>query len=266
MNNGESTGYGYGWGLNDVNGSATFEHSGGIFGYNSNGIYIPESDVYVAILANSDFISTGEISTKMAAMALGKPYPDEDDKIEVDAGLLNSLVGTYKYEDGAIRSIILEDGKIFSQRQGSEKIALHPISENTFVFDESISQLELIPDSEGGVKARFINRNRRREGNRISKEIDTREEITVSEDILNTYVGKYELQPGFIITVSNEEGKLMTQATGQPNFQVYASSETRFFLKVVEAEIEFIKNEDGIVDSLMLFQGGREMKAMKVND
>lgn len=266
LNNGDNTDYGYGWGLNDVNGSATFEHSGGIFGYNSNGIYIPEKDVYIAILANSDFIGTGAISTKMAAMAIGNPYPDAGDKIEVDAGFLNSLVGTYKYEDGAIRSILIEEGKIYSQRQGSEKIALHPIDKNLYVFDERISQLELIPESDGGMKARFINRKTKTEGLRISKEINTREEVTVSEEILNTYAGKYELQPGFIITVSNEDGKLMTQATGQGEFQVFASSETRFYLKVVEAEIEFMKNDEGVVDSLILFQGGREMKAMKMND
>jgi hypothetical protein len=87
--------------------------------------------------------------------------------------------------------------------------------------------------------------------------------VTVPLELLNEYVGEYELQPGFIIRIFLEGGQLMTQATGQAAFPVYASSQTRFFLKVVDAEIEFIRNESGKVDSLILYQEGQEFKCMK---
>lgn len=56
----------------------------------------------------------------------------------------------------------------------------------------------------------------------------------------------------------------MSQATGQQAFQVFPESETKFFLKVVDAQIEFSKDENGKVNGLTLFQGGRTMPAKKI--
>jgi hypothetical protein len=60
-----------------------------------------------------------------------------------------------------------------------------------------------------------------------------------------------------------EGDQLMTQATHQPKFPLFAESPTRFFLKVVDAEVEFSKDAQGNVNSLTLYQGGREIKGTK---
>ncbi|MBI3653716.1 MAG: serine hydrolase [Acidobacteria bacterium] len=91
-----------------------------------------------------------------------------------------------------------------------------------------------------------------------------RKEIKVDAKIFDAYVGEYELAPNFIITVKREGDKLMAQATGQPQFEIFAESETKFFLKVVEAQIVFSKNDKGIVEQLTLFQGGREIAGKKI--
>jgi len=44
---------------------------------------------------------------------------------------------------------------------------------------------------------------------------------------------------------------------------IFADSETMFFPKVVDAEIEFVKNEKGQVTHLVLHQGGRDTKALR---
>ena len=61
------------------------------------------------------------------------------------------------------------------------------------------------------------------------------------------YVGVYELAPGFEMTVTLEDGQLHVQATGQPRFPVFAESETKFFLKVVDAQVTFVRDESGEV-------------------
>jgi D-alanyl-D-alanine-carboxypeptidase/D-alanyl-D-alanine-endopeptidase len=63
----------------------------------------------------------------------------------------------------------------------------------------------------------------------------------VSPVILDTYVGQYELAPGFILTVSRKENQLSAQATGQGKLPVFAKSENIFFYKVVEAQLVFNK-------------------------
>ncbi len=45
------------------------------------------------------------------------------------------------------------------------------------------------------------------------------------------------------MTVENDQ--LMTQATGQPKFPMYAEAENKDFLKVVDAQEGFLKDETG---------------------
>lgn len=73
---------------------------------------------------------------------------------------------------------------------------------------------------------------------------------------LDAYPGEYELAPGFIITITKEGNDLFGQATGQDKFQLYPETGTKFFLKVVDAKIEFFKDATGKVTHLMLYQNG----------
>jgi nitroreductase len=90
-----------------------------------------------------------------------------------------------------------------------------------------------------------------------------RKAIQLDEKILKKYVGKYELQPGFILTFTVEGSKIFTQATGQQKVEIFPETETEFFLKVVDAQITFNLDNDGKVIGLTLHQGGRDMPAKK---
>lgn len=89
--------------------------------------------------------------------------------------------------------------------------------------------------------------------------------VEVSVEVLESYVGVYEITPEFAITISRKENKIFLQATGQPEFEIFPSTENEFFLKVVEASITFNKNEKNEVISLTLHQGGQNIPASKVN-
>jgi len=86
--------------------------------------------------------------------------------------------------------------------------------------------------------------------------------LKVDPKILQTYVGTYELNKGFDITITVENGQLMTQATGQSKFPVFAETETKFF-PLFPAELEFVKDDQGKVNALILHQGGHDIKAPK---
>ncbi|MGB6692468.1 MAG: serine hydrolase [Terracidiphilus sp.] len=89
---------------------------------------------------------------------------------------------------------------------------------------------------------------------------EVRTAIPVDPKVLAQYAGTYELHPGFDLVVTVENGQLMTQATGQSKVPIYAESETKFF-PLFPAEIEFVKDDEGKVTSLILHQGGHDMKA-----
>lgn len=90
-----------------------------------------------------------------------------------------------------------------------------------------------------------------------------RSEITLDESVLKEYPGEYELAPGFILTVRYENGKLTAQATGQPSFDLFAERKDFFFLKVVDAQVEFKRDAAGNVESLILHQNGLSIPGKK---
>lgn len=87
--------------------------------------------------------------------------------------------------------------------------------------------------------------------------------VKVDRALLARYVGTYELGPNFSIVYSLEGDQLMTQATGQPKFPVYAESDTKFFLKIVDAEVEFVSDGTGRVTGAIFHQNGREFRGTR---
>jgi hypothetical protein len=53
----------------------------------------------------------------------------------------------------------------------------------------------------------------------------------------------------------------LSQATGQPKVELFAEAKDRFFLKAANAQIEFVRGNDGRVQALILHQGGRDVRA-----
>ncbi len=92
----------------------------------------------------------------------------------------------------------------------------------------------------------------------------SKKEIKLNTATLKKYVGEYELSPGFVITVSVRGNNIYAQATGQGEAQIYAEKEDRFFLKVVAAQIDFIKNDKGVVTKLVLHQNGQDSDGKKI--
>ncbi|HWY70173.1 MAG TPA: serine hydrolase [Terriglobales bacterium] len=91
-----------------------------------------------------------------------------------------------------------------------------------------------------------------------------RKEVTVSPNILAAYVGTYELAPNFQFVITLEGDHLVSQATGQSRIPIFPESETLFFPKVVDAEIEFVKNDKGETTHMILHQNGHVTKGVKV--
>ena len=90
-----------------------------------------------------------------------------------------------------------------------------------------------------------------------------RKAVAVPLETLKSYEGTYPLSLFFALTVTVEDGKLMVQATGQPKFEVFAESPTKFFYKVVDAQLTFAPGKDGKAESVTLHQNGLDQKAKR---
>jgi CubicO group peptidase (beta-lactamase class C family) len=86
----------------------------------------------------------------------------------------------------------------------------------------------------------------------------------VDPKTLDAYVGQYEIAPNFILTVTKEGDRLISQATGQPTAELFAESENKFFLKDADAQFTFLKDEKGNVIQVNIRRGTREFQARKI--
>jgi serine-type D-Ala-D-Ala carboxypeptidase/endopeptidase len=89
-------------------------------------------------------------------------------------------------------------------------------------------------------------------------------QVPVDPAVLASYAGRYELSPTFILTVRPDGGRLFIQATAQPEFEVFAESETEFFYRVVNAQVTFARPEGGVVPQLTLHQNGKDMPGRRL--
>jgi len=91
-------------------------------------------------------------------------------------------------------------------------------------------------------------------------------EWKVDPKVLARYAGTYELMAGADMLITLDGDQLSEKLGEQATFPIFPESETMFFLKVVDAQIEFVKDASGAVTALVLHQGGRDQKAPRISD
>jgi hypothetical protein len=81
----------------------------------------------------------------------------------------------------------------------------------------------------------------------------------------DVYVGQYEVAKDFILTITNEDGKLMVQPTGESKaeFKPEETVET-FFSQEVNARLKFATNDKNEVTGVLVSIGGKDFWAKKI--
>lgn len=268
LEDGASTGYGYGWFISNYQGHRIIEHGGGINGFTSYEMTLPEDRIFLAILTNSAIAGRDPEprAFKIATLALGQPQP-EPKAVPVEANDLAPLLGVYENEDKEAWYITREESKTYSQRAGGTKREILAASPLEFFFKDRPTRVFFVKDAQGRITGlRAVERiGPAQIFTKTDKPLPApKKAAVVDPKIYDLYAGDYELSPGFIITILRRGDKLISQATGQPEVELFPESEIRFFLKVVDAQVDFVKDAAGRVTGLVLHQGGMDMPAKKI--
>jgi hypothetical protein len=89
--------------------------------------------------------------------------------------------------------------------------------------------------------------------------------IDVDPAVLDRYTGDYQLAPSVVVDVTRDGNRLFAQLTGQPKAEIFASSESEFFYKIVKAQISFETDAQGRTTGLVLHQHGADMAAPRID-
>ncbi len=165
--------YGLGVTIHSEDGVKVVEHGGGIEGFNSNLMYVPDKRICVVVLANVNGAAPGQMGQQLLDVTLGKP-------------------------------VVLAT---------------------------------------------------------------ERKAVPIAKEDLAKFVGVYDLMPNFSLTIAQAEVGLTVQGSGQPSlpilYQGVKDGHPRFFITAVGAEIEFVPDAAGAIQSLILHQNGANMPGKK---
>jgi D-alanyl-D-alanine carboxypeptidase len=262
LKSGLSTHYGYGMGVFDFEGRRILQHGGDINGFTTDVTRVPEDHLFIAILSNNDASDPrpDAVALRIAARAIGRPL-EERTSVQLDSATLDEYAGVYRFDAQTTRALTREGSKLFAQRNGGRKQEILAAARDDFFYPDG-TRLRVRRDARGKVAGADLipllgpEESGTKTDEPLPKE---RQEVRLNPAVYDAYAGEYELAPTFSITVTREGDRIFAQPTGQPKLEIFPASETRFFLKEVDAEIEFVRDADGRVTGLVLHQHGRDM-------
>jgi CubicO group peptidase (beta-lactamase class C family) len=262
LNNAEKIDYGFGWRIGNIQATKMIEHGGGINGFLTASLVLPEEDVFVAIFSNCLCNFPGEIAKQVAAITIDKPF--EWEKVSLDDDLLKSYQAVYQQADENQRIISYKDGKLFSLRTGGSKYEIFPFAKDKFFFEDEVLTLEFNRDSNDAIESVTLHSTGvDQTWGKTDIAIPSYTAIDVDAAVLDKYVGKYELAPEFYINIFKDKDMIFTQATGQNKLQMIAFDQNKFVLKDTDIKISINLDESGQSISLTLHQNGNH-EAKKV--
>jgi CubicO group peptidase (beta-lactamase class C family) len=288
-------GYAYGWGVGKrqvgqlKDSIEVMNHQGAVNGFSTSLIRIPKNRQLVVLLDNTGTPNLSAVQNDIIKILYNQPF--DLPKVSVAYVLGNAIqnnslaaalnqyekikkLPAYDLNEADINQMgynLIDVGKI------KEAIALMNI--NVIQFPRSANawnsrgeaymrngeKAQAIRDYKKSLELDPFSMNAIRKLNKLGEKVSDPKEATVEDKILDTYVGKYQLRPSFLISITKEEGRLYAQATNQPPHELFAESTTKFFMKAIDDRILFVKNEQGNPEKLILFQNGQEMPAKRIN-
>ena len=268
LKNGQDTNYGYGWAIGQFEGKTLISHGGGIPGFSTFALRLPQDKVYVAVLNNADsgLPQPEMIAARLAASVIGKSIP-EFKVVKVDEKVLDQYAGVYHIDDKNRRLFVREGNKLVMSRTNGPTTELQAYSENGFFKDSnSLLRVEFKRNANCEVSEVVVYQI----GSSVSHAKlneslpNTPMAIAMTAEQFAPLAGDYQIQTNFILNVRREGNAYVAQATGQGPVVITPISIDTFSAPIIGGQLKFEKDADGKVRQLILTQGGSDMTAKKI--
>ena len=258
--------YGYGLVIADLNRLPVVSHSGGLDGWSSDLMRLPEQNTTVIALANASPPVAGFEPAAVTRQIAGKFLEAEIKKLPplkenpaVDRKSYPDFVGRYDYKN-AVLTVTTDNSHLYSQLTGQEKYEIFPSAPDAFFWKIADAQVVFLRNDKGQVIAARHTQG----GNTFRADRITDAEIKPTDAELNALLGQYQYAPNVTLTVTRDGQSVFAQLTGQPKLQIYPKSATEFEWRVVKASVTFKKDGDGKVTQVTHSQNGATFDAPKI--
>lgn len=189
--------------------------------------------------------------------------------VRVDPLLLAQYAGQYRLSATYVLTIFTEQDRLYVRAPGRGSRLLVPVSDTAFIEVESGLRIEfgIRADTRQVDHLVFQQAGFGRRAEKFTSEVGAdpaTPAVALPGETLARYVGLYEEQPGFAITITRQGDHLLARMTDHGQVAIFAESETDFFYRDRDARISF-RVSGGTVEGLVLHQGGAELEMRRMD-
>lgn len=285
--------YGYGWMTSSYKGHYRVEHGGNIDGFTASVSFFPSDSIGIVVLANQNGSSIPSVVRNIIAdrlLGVDKTDWNKDLYQTYTDGLeaAKNIESESTQKTGTSPSHNLKDysGKYTNEGYGSMQITL----ENDTLFlnlprekfwlshyhYDVFTPIELGEELDDGTPLLFVNFTTNDLGEISSARMmlqagldaiefkNTPAEVKIDASSLDRFVGEYTLGGATVKVYTKGGDVLYLFVPGQPEYELYATGENTFSLKIIEGyNLEFNDGADGKVEELVFIQPNGTFKAKR---
>ncbi len=254
---------GLGWLIAKAQDRQIVWHNGGTGGYRTWAGFDPSSRTGVVVLTNAgtaagpDDIGRHLLAPASPLLQTFPAPPRTRTETKVDPSVFDRLVGRYQLAPAAILTVTREGSRFLVQLTGQPPFEIYAESEKDYFLKAVDAQLTFETDAQNKAVAVVLHQNGasprapRIEGEPVMPKV-----VTLDTAVLDRYVGRYQLAPGTVMTITRQDGRMFAQPTGQGAQEIFASSELEFFVKAINAQLRFEVDANGRVTALIFLPSG----------
>ena len=264
LTGGKTAPYGFALRLRSLRGHKVFEHGGAGRDIDTDSAYLPDDDVFVAVLGNSNRLATDTSVTlrRLGALAIGAPLPVFA-PATVDPQAVAPLIGEYSGEGRKLR-FFERDGQ-YAIGAGPDELKLLPAANDRFYSAETgLAWVEFSRDGRGGVVADLYDPQDARPERYVRVgDIPADAEVKVPAETLASYTGDYQTETLAVTVSLTDKGKLVMAPKGQEPVGLRPISQSEFMTDDGRMKVAFFA-DGAAVSRFTMYRGARELHGTRI--
>jgi len=237
-------------------------HNGATAGYVSMSGFTGDGQRGVVVLAN---IATSPEELGFAALLDDAPISETQNykTVAMDVSALRDYIGIYNLSDSMLLTIAEQDDQLFAQATGQGPFPIYPRAKNEFFAKVGDISLTFQRDTKDKVSGLILHQHGDRNAAKLgaADAAAANKGVALDAETLNGYVGKYRLGLDAVFDFTIKDCQAYMALTGQPSFPIFARAKDKFFYTVVDAQLDFERNDKGSVVAVVLHQNGQDQRA-----
>jgi len=269
LNDGRRTGYGAGWAVSRLRGRTQLEHGGASYGYYCAIVWLPESDVWGAVVTNRYGFADRARELLAKAVQLTAGWPETEQPVKLAPAELARFAGTYIQEDNRKRTmaVTVEGDHLVVARSEMEPGPAFPRSADQLFGPGEGEEIDVERDASGAI-TRLVTRvsyigERYWRRSAVAPPAVAPTPAAVPEFDPAVYVGRYRLGPDFVVDVREEDGALVVDVLGMTGVALVATGEHTFGFPTGFGAVAF-DVRDGRAIGLECTQGGQVTRGERI--